>query len=61
MHEDFVNDHLEEQRRDEGEELEKEGGNQHLTEQAAVLVNGAQKPGDVEAPREIRQGCTACH
>ena len=53
MHQHLVDHDLEEQRRDQREQLQEERGDQHLAEQAAVFVDGAQEPGDVEAPDEI--------
>ena len=53
MHQHLVDHHLEEQRRDEREELQEERGDQHLAEQPAILVDRAQEPGDVESARQI--------
>ena len=61
MHEHLVDDDLEEQRRDQGKELQEERGDQHLAEQAAILVDGAQEPGDVEAARQVEQAGAARH
>ena len=61
MHEHLVDDDLEEQRRDQGEQLQEEGGDQHFGEEAAVLVDGAEEPGDVEAAREIDEARPPCH
>jgi len=61
MHEHLVDHHLEEQRRYQGEELQEKGGNEYFAEMPAILVNGAQKPGDVEAPRQIGQRGAPCH
>ena len=55
MDQHLVDDDLEEQRRDEREELQEERGDQHLAELLAVFVDRAQKPGDVEPARQIRQ------
>jgi hypothetical protein len=49
----LVDDDLEEQRRDQREDLQEERGNQHLAEQASVFVNGTEEPGDVEPARQI--------
>ena len=59
MHQHLVDDDLEEQRRDEREELQEERGDQHLAEQAAVFVDRAEEPGDVEPAGEIRQAMPA--
>ncbi len=61
MHEHLVDDDLEEQRAQEREELQEERGDEHLAEKAAVFVNRAQEPGDVEAPRKIRKRGAARH
>ena len=53
MHEHLVDHDLEEERRDQREELEEERGQQHLAQEPAVLVHGAEEPGDVEAPGQI--------
>src|SRR5260370_20852640 len=52
MYEHLVDDDLEEQRRDKREDLQEERGRQDLPEQVTVFVNGTEKPGDVEAPRQ---------
>jgi len=57
----LVDDDLEEQRRDEGEQLQEERGDQHLGQMPAVFVNGAQEPGDVEPPRQLDQAGAARH
>ena len=54
MHEHLVDHDLEEQRRDQRKELEEERGDQHFAQQAAVLMDRAQKPGDVEPTRRDR-------
>ena len=43
MHQHLVDDDLEEQRRDQREELQEERGDQHLGEQAAVFVDRAEE------------------
>src|SRR5215471_19016053 len=55
MHQDLVDDDLKEQRRDQGKELQKERNDQHPGEDAAILVDGADKPGDIEAAGQIEQ------
>ena len=57
----LVDDDLEEQRRNQREELEEERGNENLAEQIAVLVDGAEEPADVEAARKIQQRRATCH
>ena len=49
MHEDLVHHHLEEQRREQGEELQDEGDEQDFAEQLAVLDDGRDEPTEVEA------------
>ena len=61
MHEHLVDHHLEEQRRDQREELQEEGGDQHLAEEPTVFVNGTEEPGDIEASREIEQSGSPGH
>ena len=56
MHEHLVDHDLEEQRRHQRKELEKERGDQHFAQQAAVLMDRAQEPGDVEPARQIGEG-----
>ena len=55
VHQHLVDHDLEEQRRDQRQDLEKQRGDQHLAEQAAVLDRGLDEPGDVEPPRQIGQ------
>ena len=55
MHEHLVDDHLEEQRGYDAKDLKEERCEQHLAQKPAVLVDRAEKPGDVESSREIRQ------
>ena len=61
VHQHLVDHHLEEQRRDQREDLQEERRDQHLAEQAPVLVDRAEKPGDVEAPADIGQSGAAGH
>ncbi len=61
MHEHLVDDHLEEQRRDDGKDLKEERRDQHFAEKAAILVDCADKPADIEAPGEIGQGRAPGH
>jgi hypothetical protein len=58
---DLVDDDLEEQRRNQPEQLQEERGDHDLGEQIAVLVDGAEEPGDVEAPGEVEQSGAAGH
>ncbi len=53
MHQHLVDHDLEEQRRDQREELQEERGDQHFAQQTAVFVDRAQKPGDVEPARDV--------
>ena len=55
MHENLVDDDLEEQRADEREDLQEERSDQHLAQQAAIFMYGTQEPGDIEPPRKIRE------
>src|SRR5690349_22224777 len=49
MNQDLVDDDLKEEWRNEGEDLQKEGRDQHLAQEPPVFVDGAQEPRDVEA------------
>src|SRR5215471_1487036 len=53
MHENLVDDDLEEQRGDQGKELQKERRYHDLGEYVAVLVDGPDKPRDIEAAGQI--------
>src|SRR5215467_1053267 len=55
MHQNLVDDDLEEQGGDQGKELQEERSYQDPGEYLAVLVNGANKPGDIEAAGQIEQ------
>src|ERR1700737_4201463 len=55
MHEHLVNHHLEEQRGDQREELQEEGGDEHFGEKSPVFVNCTEEPRDIEASGEIEQ------
>src|SRR5690349_19561956 len=61
MDQDLVDDDLEEKRSDEGEDLEKEGCNQHLAEQSTILIDRAQEPGYVETAADIGESGAARH
>jgi hypothetical protein len=61
VHQHLVDDHLEEQRRDESEHLQEEGCEQHLAHEVAVFMDRSQKPGDVEPAGDVRQSGPACH
>src|SRR5262249_20819125 len=61
VNEDFVDDDLEKQRRDQCEQLKKERRHQHVAKYATVLVNGTEKPGDVEAARQVDETAAARH
>jgi hypothetical protein len=54
VNQDLVDDNLKKQRRNKREQLKKERRHQHLAEHVPVLVNGAEKPSDVEAARQVR-------
>ena len=57
----LVDDDLEEQRRNQRKELEEERGDENLAEQIAVLVDGAEEPGDVEAAGKVQQAGATGH
>src|SRR5215468_5820614 len=57
----LVDDDLEKQRRNKREQLQKERRRQHLAKHVAVLVNGAEKPADVEAARQADETAAARH
>ncbi|MET3313044.1 uncharacterized protein with von Willebrand factor type A (vWA) domain [Bradyrhizobium japonicum] len=61
MHEHLVDHDLEEQRRDESEDLEEERRGQHFAKQSAIFVDSTDEPADVKSPGEIRQGRTPGH
>jgi hypothetical protein len=61
MHQHLVDDHLEEERRDQREELQHEGGDQHLHQDALVFENGRDEPGDVELGEPFRKACPLGH
>jgi hypothetical protein len=54
MYEHLVDHDLEEQRRNQSEQLQEKRGEEHLAEQAAILVDRAHKPGDIKAARKFR-------
>ena len=56
MHQHLVDDHLEEQRRDQREELQEERRDQHLAQETPIFVDRAQEPGDVEAAGDVATG-----
>ena len=53
VHQHLIDDHLEEQRRDERKQLQEERGDQHLAQEMPIFVDRPQKPGDVEPAREV--------
>ena len=61
VHQHLVDDHLEEQRRDQGEQLQEERGDQHLAQKMAIFVDRSQKPGDVEPAGDVGQSGPAGH
>jgi hypothetical protein len=61
MHQHLVDDDLEEHRRDQRKELEKERGDQHLAEQSAIFLDRAQEPGDIKPSPEVDQPGAPCH
>ena len=61
VHQNLVDDHLEEQRRDQSEHLQEERGDQHLAQQMPVFVDRPHEPGDVEAAGHLRQSGPARH
>ena len=48
MHQHLVHHHLEEERGDQGKELQHKADQQHLAKQLAILDHGGNKPGEVE-------------
>ena len=61
VHENLVDHHLEEQRRDQGEHLQEERGHQHFAQQMPVFVDRPHEPGDVEAAGHLRQSGAPGH
>jgi hypothetical protein len=61
MHQHLVDHHLEEQRRDQREDLQEEGRDHHFAKEPTVFVDGAKEPGDVEVAREVEQSGSAGH
>ena len=61
MHQHLVDDDLEEQRRHQGEQLQKERCNQHFAQQMPVFMDRPHEPGDVEAAGDLRQSGPAGH
>jgi hypothetical protein len=61
VHQHLVDDDLEEQRRDQAEQLQEERAEQHLAQEVAIFVDRPQKPGDVEPAGDIRQSGAAGH
>src|SRR6516225_11554253 len=57
----LVDDDLEKQRRNKREQLKKERRRQHPAKHVAVLVNGAEKPANVETARQVDQAAAARH
>ena len=52
----FVHHYLKKQRRDQGEQLQKKRGDQHLGKQRAVFDQRGDKPGDIERlPQAVAQ------
>jgi hypothetical protein len=61
VHQHLVDDHLEEQRRDQREELQEERGDEHLAEEASIFVDRPEKPGDAESACDVGQAGPAGH
>src|SRR6516164_8563642 len=57
----LVDDDLKKQRRNKREQLKKERRRQHLAKHVAILVNGAEKPADVETARQVDETAAARH
>ena len=55
VHEHLVDDHLEEQRREQGKELNEEGADQDLGQRLTVLLDRVQEPGDAETAARVAQ------
>ena len=61
VHQNLVDHHLEEQRRDQSEHLQEERGHQHFAQQMPVFVDRPHEPGDVEAAGHLRQSGAPGH
>ena len=61
MDQHLVDHDLEEQRRDQAEQLEEERCDQHLDQLMAIFVDRAEEPADVEAPAEVDEAGAAGH
>ncbi|EGW52914.1 hypothetical protein TevJSym_cb00010 [endosymbiont of Tevnia jerichonana (vent Tica)] len=55
MHQHLVDHHLKKERRDQGEKLQEEGGQQHLAQQPAVFNDGGDEPAEIKAAALARQ------
>ena len=61
VYQHLVDDHLEEQRRDQSEQLQEERRDQHFAQEMPIFVDRSQKPGDVEPAGDVRQSGPAGH
>ena len=61
VYQHLVDDHLEEQRRDQAEQLQEERREEHLAQEISIFVDRSQKPGDVESAGDVRQSRPAGH
>ena len=61
MHQHLVDDDLEEQRRDQGKELQEERGDSTSPSSRRYLSHRLQEPGDVEAAGQLAEARAARH
>ena len=57
VHQHLVNHRLEKQGGDQGEQLQHQGCDQHLTQEAPVAHQGRDEPGEIEARQSVGQSC----
>src|SRR5262245_40124452 len=61
MHEDLIDDDLEEYRGYERKQLEEEGGEKDLAQETAILMDRTQEPGDIEPAGQIGKATALRH
>ena len=59
MDQHLVDHDLEEQGRDQAQHLEEEGGDQHLAQDPAILMDRVHEPGEAERPPQVRKADAA--
>jgi hypothetical protein len=52
---------LKEKRRDQREQLQEKGGDQHFGQEMPIFVDRTEKPGEIETPAEIAQSRPSSH